>query len=121
GQRAKAAVERARREVASLINAAPAEIVFVSGGTEADNFAIRGIAEAHRQRGNHIITSKIEHPAALATCEALERDGFRVTYLPVSRGGFVSLDDARAALSDDTILISVMHANNETGVIQPIE
>jgi cysteine desulfurase len=121
GQRAKAAVERARREVASLINAAPAEIVFVAGGTEADNFAIRGIAEAHRERGKHIITSKIEHPAALATCEALERDGFRVTYLPVSRGGFVSADDARAAIADDTILISVMHANNETGVIQPIE
>jgi cysteine desulfurase len=121
GQRAKAAVERARREVASLINAAPAEIVFVAGGTEADNFAIRGIAEAHRERGNHIITSKIEHPATLATCEALERNGFRVTYLPVSRGGFVSADDARAAISDDTILISIMHANNETGVIQPIE
>src|ERR1051325_10589222 len=79
GQRAKAAVERARREVAALINAAPGEIVFVGGGTEADNFAIRGIAEAHSKSGNHIITTKIEHPAVLATCEALERNGFRVT------------------------------------------
>ena len=121
GQRAKAAVERARREVAALINAAPAEIVFVAGGTEADNFAIRGIAEANRQRGNHIITSKIEHPAVLATCEALERDGFRVTYLPVSKSGLVSAGDVRSAIEDDTTLISVMHANNETGVIQPIE
>src|SRR6185503_9158415 len=121
GQRAKAAVERARREVAALINAAPSEIVFVAGGTEADNFAIRGIAEAHHERGNHIITTKIEHPAVLATCEALERNGFRVTYLPVTRGGIVSPDDVRAAISDDTILLSIMHANNETGTVQPVE
>ena len=120
GQRAKSTVERARREVAALINAAPSEIVFVAGGTEADNFAIRGIAEAHRERGNHIITTKIEHPAVLATCEALEQNGFRVTYLPVTRGGLVSLNDVRAAISDDTILLSIMHANNETGTIQPI-
>jgi len=121
GQRAKSTVERARREVAALINAAPSEIVFVAGGTEADNFAIRGIAEAHRERGNHIITTKIEHPAVLATCEALEQNGFRVTYLPVTRGGLVKPDDVRAAISDDTILLSIMHANNETGTIQPIE
>ncbi|HKS42858.1 MAG TPA: aminotransferase class V-fold PLP-dependent enzyme, partial [Blastocatellia bacterium] len=109
GQRAKSTVERARREVAALINAAPSEIVFVAGGTEADNFAIRGIAEAHRERGNHIITTKIEHPAVLATCEALEQNGFRVTYLPVTRGGLVNPDDVRAAISDDTILLSIMH------------
>ena len=121
GQRAKAAVEKARREVAALINAAPNEIVFVGGGTEADNFAIRGIAEAHRKSGNHIITTKIEHPAVLATCEALERTGFRVTYLPVSAGGLVSLDDVRGAIGEGTTLVSVMHANNETGTIQPIE
>ncbi len=121
GQRAKAAIERARREVAALVNAAPTEIVFLSGGTEADNFAIRGIAEAHRDHGRHIITTKIEHPAVLATCEALERDGFRVTYLPVSSNGLVSVDDVRAAISDETILISVMHANNETGTVQPVE
>jgi cysteine desulfurase len=121
GQRAKAAVEKARREVASLINAAPNEIVFVGGGTEADNFAIRGIAEAHRKSGNHIITTKIEHPAVLATCEALEQMGFRVTYLPVSAGGLVGLDDVRNAIGEDTILVSIMHANNETGTIQPVE
>lgn len=121
GQRAKAAIEKARREVAALINAAPNEIVFLSGGTEADNSAIRGIAEAHRQSGNHIITTKIEHPAVLATCEALEQTGFRVTYLPVSASGFVSVDDVRNAIEKETILISVMHANNETGTIQPIE
>ncbi len=121
GQRAKAAVEKARREVAALINAAPNEIVFLSGGTEADNLAVRGIAEAHGDRGRHIITTKIEHPAVLATCEALEGTGYRVTYLPVSRSGIVSIDDIRQAISEDTILISVMLANNETGTIQPIE
>jgi len=121
GQRAKAAVEKARREVAALINAAPAEIVFVSGGTEADNLAVRGIAEAHRDHGRHIITTRIEHPAVLATCEALESEGFRVTYLPVSKAGVVSVDDLRQAISDDTILISIMLANNEIGTIQPIE
>lgn len=121
GQRAKTAVEAARRQVAALIGATPAEVFFVSGGTEADNLAVRGIAEAHREAGNHIITTKIEHPAVLATCEALEEKGFRVTYLPVSPGGMVSVDDVRAALTDETILISVMHANNETGVIQPVE
>jgi cysteine desulfurase len=121
GQRAKAAVETARREVASLINAAASEIVFVSGGTEADNLALHGIAEAHREHGQHIITTRIEHPAVLATCEALERSGFRVTFLPVSHRGLVSIADVRDAIGDDTILISVMLANNETGTIQPIE
>jgi cysteine desulfurase len=121
GQRAKAAVEKARREVAALVNATPAEIVFVSGGTEADNLAIRGIADAHGDHGRHIITTKVEHPAVLATCEALEAVGYRVTYLPVSRNGIVRVDDVRQAISDDTILISVMLANNETGTIQPIE
>jgi cysteine desulfurase len=121
GQRAKAAVEKARREVAALINAAPAEIVFVSGGTEADNLAVRGIAQAHRDHGRHIITTRIEHPAVLATCEALETEGSRVTYLPVSKAGIVSVDALRQAISDDTILISIMLANNETGTIQPVE
>jgi cysteine desulfurase len=121
GQRAKAAVEKARREVAALINAAPNEIVFLSGGTEADNLALRGIAEAHGDHGRHIITTKIEHPAVLATCEALKAAGYRVTHLPVSQSGIVNIDDVRQALSDDTILVSVMLANNETGTIQPIE
>src|SRR6266571_2550063 len=121
GQRSKAALEKARRQVAELLNASPTEIVFLSGGTEADNFAIRGIAEAHRDRGNHIITTQIEHPAVLSTCEALEKTGFRVTYLPVSREGLVHISDLRDAISEDTTLISVMLANNETGTIQPIE
>ena len=121
GQRAKAAVEKARREVAALINASSAEIVFLSGGTEADNLAVRGIAEAQRDYGRHIITTKIEHPAVLATCESLESAGCRVTYLPVSRSGLVNIGDVRQAISDDTVLISVMLANNETGTIQPIE
>lgn len=121
GQRSKAALEKARRQVAELLNASPTEIVFLSGGTEADNFAIRGIAEAHRDHGNHIITTQIEHPAVLSTCEALEKTGFRVTYLPVSRDGLVNVSDMRDAISEDTTLISVMLANNETGTIQPIE
>jgi cysteine desulfurase len=121
GQRAKAAVEKARRQVATLINASPTEIVFVSGGTEADNLAVRGVAEAHREHGRHIITTKIEHPAVLATCQSLEQAGFRVSYLPVSSSGRVSVDEVRAAIGNDTILISVMHANNETGTIQPVE
>jgi cysteine desulfurase len=121
GQRAKAAVENARRQVASLINAAPSEIVFLSGGTEADNLALRGVAEAHSRHGRHIITSQIEHPAVLATCEELERAGFDLTYLPVSRLGLIDPDEVRAAIRDETILISIMHANNETGTLQPIE
>jgi cysteine desulfurase len=121
GQRAKAAVEKARRQVAQLINASPTEIVFVSGGTEADNLAVRGVAEAHREHGRHIITTKIEHPAVLATCQSLEQAGFRVSYLSVSSSGRVGVDEVRAAIGNDTILISVMHANNETGTIQPIE
>ena len=121
GQRAKAAVESARREVAALINAAPPEIVFLSGGTEADNLAVRGIAEEHREQGRHIITTRIEHPAVLATCKALEGDGYQVTYLPVSPNGLVNVDDVRQAISEQTTLISVMLANNETGTIQPVE
>ncbi|HVF88838.1 MAG TPA: cysteine desulfurase family protein [Blastocatellia bacterium] len=121
GQRAKAAIENARRQVASLLNAAPGEIVFVSGGTEADNLALRGISEAHLKYGRHIITSKIEHPAVLAMSEALEAMGCRVTYLPVSSSGLVGVEELASAIRDDTILISIMHANNETGSIQPIE
>ena len=121
GQRAKAAVETARRQVAALIGAAPAEIVFTSGGTEADNIAVRGTAETNREHGRRVITTAIEHLAVLATCEALEREGYRVTYLPVSSTGLVNVADVRKAIEPDTILISVMHANNETGTIQPLE
>jgi cysteine desulfurase len=121
GQEAKSAVEQARRQVAALINATPAEVVFVSGGTEADNLAIRGIAEAHQASGRHIITTKIEHPAVLAMCEALEHRGYQVAYLPVSGNGLVNLSELRAAITNETILISIMHANNETGTIQPLK
>ncbi len=121
GQRARAAVERARRQVAALIGAAPAEVTFLSGGTEANNLAIQGIASAYR-RGNpcHIITSAFEHPSVLAPCQALESDGVRVTYLPVSAAGRVTVDDVAAALTDDTLLVTVMLANNEVGTLQPV-
>jgi len=121
GQRAKAAIEAARRQVAALIGAAPAEIVFLSGGTEADNLAIRGIADVCRDRGRHIITTSVEHPAVLATAEALEAQGFNITYLRVSSTGLVDLSDLKRAIRDDTVLVSIMHANNETGTIQPIQ
>jgi cysteine desulfurase len=121
GQRAKSAIENARIQVAALLDALPAEIVFVSGGTEADNLAVRGIAEAHREHGRHIITSQIEHPAVLATCESLELAGFEVTRLPVGRDGAVRAADVEKAITPETTLVSVMHANNESGVLQPIE
>jgi cysteine desulfurase len=121
GQRARQAVEDARRQVASLLNAAPPEITFLSGGTEADNLAIKGIAEAQRAKGRHIITSQIEHPAVLATCAHLEREGWHVTYLPVYREGVVRIADVRSAIRDETVLITVMHANNELGTLQPVK
>jgi len=120
GQEAKGAMEEARVKVADLIGARDEEIVFTSGGTEADNFAIKGVAYASEGKGNHIITSAIEHHAVIETCKFLERRGFRVTYLPVDGYGLVEPDDVRRAITDKTILISVMHANNEVGTIQPI-
>ncbi len=120
GQEAKGAIEEARVKIASLISARGGEIVFTSGGTEADNFAIKGVAFANESRGNHIITSSIEHPAVIETCKFLEKRGFRVTYLPVDEYGLVDLDDVRKAITDKTILVSVMHANNEMGTIEPI-
>jgi cysteine desulfurase len=120
GQKAKAAVEHARVQVARLIGAEPREIVFTSGGTESDNLAVKGAAEALQDYGRHIITSNIEHPAVLSTCRALEKRGFDVTYLPVSDLGTIELDDLQAALRDDTILITIMAANNEIGTTQPI-
>jgi len=120
GAQAKAAVERARQQVAALLGADPSEVVFTSGGSESDNWAIKGIAEANRERGHHIITSQIEHPAVLNTCRYLESQGFRVTYLPVDGYGQVDPDDVVQAITPHTILISIMHANNEVGTIQPI-
>ncbi len=120
GQEAKGAIEEARTKVADLIGAWGEEIVFTSGGTEADNFAIKGIACANEPKGNHIITSTIEHHAVLETCKFLETRGFNVTYLPVDEYGLVDPDDVKRAITDKTILISVMHANNEVGTIEPI-
>ncbi len=120
GQRARAAVEGARRRIAALIGAASSEIVFLSGGTEANNLAILGAARAGAAHGRRIVTSAFEHPSVLAPCEALERAGFEVTRLPVYADGRVRVEDVAAALRDDTILISVMAANNEVGVVQPI-
>ena len=120
GQEAKGAIEEARVKVAELIGARDEEIVFTSGGTEADNFAIKGVAFANEAKGDHIITSSIEHHAVIETCKFLERRGFRVTYLPVDTAGLVDPDDVKRAITDKTILISVMHANNEMGTIEPI-
>jgi len=121
GQQAKALLDSARQQVARLIHAETSEIVFVSGGTEADNMAIRGIAESQKARGRHIITTKIEHHAVLHTCRDLEKQGYEVTWLGVSPDGVVNPEDVRRAIRPDTILISIMHANNEIGTIQPIE
>ena len=120
GQEAKGAIEEARSKVANLIGARDEEIVFTSGGTEADNFALKGVAFANQNKGNHIITSSIEHHAVMETGKFLERRGFSVTYLPVDGYGLVDPDDVRKAITDKTILISVMHANNEVGTIEPI-
>lgn len=121
GQKARAAVEDARSQVADLIGAETGAIVFTSGGTESDNTALRGVAMALRSKGSHIITTTIEHSAILHTCRQLEEEGFRVTYLPVDRLGLLSLDRLREAIDEDTILISVMHANNEIGIIEPLK
>ena len=121
GREAKEALEESRQRVARLLNAHPGEIVFTSGGTESDNLALRGIAYKNRNSGRHIITSQIEHPAILETCHSLEREGFSVTYLPVNREGLIELSELERAIRPDTILISIMHANNEVGTIQPLE
>ena len=120
GWSAEEAVENARQQVASLINATAKEIIFTSGATESDNLMIKGVAEMYREKGNHIITQAIEHKAVLDTCKNLEKHGFEVTYLPVERDGRVNPEDVRKAIRPTTILISIMYANNEIGVINPI-
>ncbi|MBD0371623.1 MAG: cysteine desulfurase [Pyrinomonadaceae bacterium] len=120
GQQARAGVDRARREVAALIGARPQEIVFLSGGTEANNLAVRGIAEASAAYGRHIITSQIEHPSTRGVMDALEKSGWQVTRLPVYDDGIVRTEDVRRAIRRDTVLISLMLANNEIGTIQPV-
>jgi cysteine desulfurase len=121
GRAVAGAVEKAREQVARLINCSPAEVVFLSCGSEGDNMAIKGTADALRDKGNHIITTAVEHPAVLETCKFMEKQGYRVTYLPVDRDGMLDLEELEAAITDQTILISVMWANNETGNLYPIE
>ena len=121
GTKTKEAVEEARSRVAQLLNCRADEVVFTSGGTESNNHAIRGTALARRESGNHIITSEIEHPAIIEVCEHLESEGFLVSYLPVDERGMISTDDLEKAIKKETILISIMYANNEVGTIQPIE
>lgn len=121
GWKAEEAVENARAQIARLIRANPREIVFTSGATESDNLAIKGVVEAYREKGNHIITQATEHKAVLDVCKHLEKSGCEVTYLPVAPDGLIDLEDLRRAVTPKTILISIMYANNEIGVIQPIE
>src|SRR5437763_5535124 len=120
GWEAEEAVEKARKQVADLIGANAKEIVFTSGATESDNLAIKGVAEMYREKGNHIITAVTEHKAIIDTCKHLEKNGYRVTYLAVQKDGRISLDDLKTAITDKTILITIMAANNEIGVLQPV-
>lgn len=120
GQEAKKAIEDSRETLALFLGAKPEEIVFTSGGTESDNFALKGVASALEKKGNHIITSVIEHHAVSEPCKFLEKKGFSVTYLPVDKFGLVSPDDVKLAINNKTVLISIMHANNEIGTIEPI-
>lgn len=121
GRKAKKAIEEARKQVAELINCNPHEIYFTGSGSESDNTALKGFAYANKEKGNHIITSKIEHPAILETCKTLERQGFEVSYINVDDGGNIKLDELKNAIKPSTLLISIMTANNEIGTIEPIE
>lgn len=120
GHEAREGVEHARNQVAAAINASPDEIFFTAGGTESDNMAIKGVAHKYAKKGKHIITTAIEHHAVLHTCEALEKEGYEVTYLPVDEDGLISVEQVKAAMRDDTLLVTVMFANNEVGTIEPI-
>lgn len=121
GRQAKEAISKARKQVADLIGANERQIIFTSGGTEADNWAVKSAAYSYKEKGNHIITSKIEHPAILSTCQHLEENGFEVTYLDVNQDGRIKLDELESAIKSTTTLISIMFANNEIGTIQPIK
>ena len=121
GREARVAVDAAHEQIASAIGANPQEIIFTSGGTEADNLAIRGVAQSLKDKGNHLITSQIEHHAVLNTFQDLAKQGFKVTYVPCDEYGMIDPDDVRKAITDETILISIMHGQNEVGTIQPVE
>jgi cysteine desulfurase len=121
GIQAKKALENARLQISRLINCSPNEIIFTSGGTESNNFAIKGFTYANREKGNHIITSTIEHPAVIEVCKFLEKNGFNVSYISVDKYGMVNLPELEKAITSQTILITIMHANNEVGTIQPIK
>src|SRR4051812_41060064 len=121
GWEAEQAVENAREQIAKLIGATAKEIIFTSGATESNNLAIKGVAEMYKEKGNHIITAATEHKAVLDTCKRLEKYGYRVTYLPVQADGFINLEDLKRAMDDKTILVTIMAANNEIGVLQPID
>src|SRR6185369_7582530 len=121
GWAAEEAVENARNQIAKLIGASAKEIIFTSGATESDNLAIKGVAEMYREKGNHIITAVTEHKAVLDTCKRLEKYGYRVTYLPVMKDGLIDLEDLKRSIDDKTILVTIMAANNEIGVLQPVE
>lgn len=120
GQIANKAVEKSREKVANLLNASPGEVIFTSGGSESNNMAIKGVAYTYKNTGRHIITSEIEHPSVHSPCKFLERNGYDITYLSVDQNGIINIDELKKAITDETILITVMHANNETGSIQPL-
>src|SRR5437870_6782827 len=119
GWAAEEGVEAARERIAKLVGATTKEIIFTSGATESDNLAIKGVAEMYREKGHHIITAVTEHKAVLDTCKRLEKDGYRVTYIPVQKDGLIDMDDLKRAMDDKTILVTIMAANNEIGVLQP--
>ncbi len=121
GREARKAVENAREKIAKVLNCMPNEIYFTAGGSESDNTAIKGIAHAYRNKGNHIITSKIEHPAVLETCKQLEKEGFEVSYISVDENGIINLEELKNTIKPSTILITIMFANNEIGTIEPVE
>ena len=121
GRESRKAVEDAREKIAKVLNCKPDEIYFTAGGSESDNTAIKGIARANKKKGNHIITSKIEHPAVLETCKQLEKEGFEISYISVDETGIINLEELKEAIKSTTILITIMYANNEIGTIQPIE
>src|SRR3982750_1309223 len=120
GWAAEEAVENARAQIAKLVGATAKEIIFTSGATESDNLAIKGVAEMYREKGNHIITAVTEHKAVLDTCKRLEKYGYRVTYLPVQKDGLIDLEELKRVMDDKTILVTIMAANNEIGVVQPV-